>query len=152
MRINDAVIGAVLLAVAVAVFLYARTLPAIPGQQYGAAVFPMLVACGLGGCGVALAFAGIRNWEGAFTPAAWMRTSVAWRRLGLTLLLVLFYIFGSDRLGFLPVSFVLLFVMFTMLGGRWWVAALIAAAVTLIVAKSFGNLLLVPLPRGLLWL
>ena len=48
MRINDAILGAVLLAFAVAVGLYARTLPAIPGQEYGASVFPTWIALALG--------------------------------------------------------------------------------------------------------
>ncbi|ACA18631.1 conserved hypothetical protein [Methylobacterium sp. 4-46] len=152
MRVNDALIGITLLVIAIGVFLYARTLPAIPGQQYGAAAFPMLVAWGLGGCGAMLAVAGARNWQGAISPAPWMRSPAAWGRLALTLLLVLLYIAGADSLGFVPVSFIILFVMFTMLGGRWWVAALVAVLVTLIVAKSFGNLLLVPLPHGFLWL
>ena len=51
MRVNDAITGFALLAFAIATFAYARTLPAIPGQDYGAAVFPMLVAAGLAGCG-----------------------------------------------------------------------------------------------------
>ncbi|WP_407518618.1 tripartite tricarboxylate transporter TctB family protein [Methylobacterium oryzisoli] len=152
MRFNDALIGGVLLALAIAVFLSARTLPAVPGQQYGAAVFPMLIACGLGGCGLVLTVAGLRHWEGAVTPAPWMRSPAAWGRLALTLFLVLFYIVAAEPLGFVPVAFVLLFALIVILGGRWWVAALVAAVVTVIVAKSFGTLLLVPLPRGLLWL
>lgn len=152
MRFNDALIGAALIALAAAVFLYARTLPAIPGQQYGAAVFPMLVAFGLAGCGVALAISGARNWEGGVQPAPWMREPASWFRLGLTFALILLYIFGADRLGFMPVAFVILAVMITMLGGRWWIAVPVAALVTLVVAKSFGSLLLVPLPRGFFWL
>ncbi|MBY0294793.1 MAG: tripartite tricarboxylate transporter TctB family protein [Methylobacterium sp.] len=152
MRLNDAVIGGLLLALAVAVFLSARTLPDVPGQRYGAAVFPMLVACGLGGCGLALTLAGLRHWEGAVTPAPWMRSPAAWGRLSATLLLILFYIAAAEPLGFLPVAFVVLFALIVLLGGRWWVAALVAALVALVVAKSFGSLLLVPLPRGFLWL
>lgn len=152
MRVNDALIGALLLVLGLSVYLYARTLPDIPGQQYGAAVFPSLVAAGLGSCGALLAISGIRHWEGAVAPAEWMRSPAAWGRVGATFALLLFYILLSDRIGFVPVSFVLMFLLLVMLGSRWWVAIIIAAAVTLVVAKSFGNLLLVPLPRGMLWI
>lgn len=81
-----------------------------------------------------------------------MRSPAAWGRLSATLLLILFYIAAAEPLGFLPVAFVVLFALIVLLGGRWWVAALVAALVALVVAKSFGSLLLVPLPRGFLWL
>lgn len=152
MRFNDALIGAALIVLAIAVYLYARTLPPIPGQQYGAAVFPSLIAAGLGGCGVALAVSGLRKWQGALAPAAWTASRPAWTRLGATFALLLFYILTSDRLGFVPVSAVVLVAMFAMLGVRWWVAASLAVAVTVVIAWSFGRLLLVPLPRGLFWI
>jgi putative tricarboxylic transport membrane protein len=149
MRINDAVTGGVLLVFAVAVFLYARTLPALPGQQYGAAVFPMLIACGLGGCGALLIVSGLRHWQGAVTWGAWARSPRAWRNLAVTVGLVVFYILAARPLGFIPVSIVILLVLCILLGTRWWLAAAVAAVATLGIYKSFTDLLLVPLPRGI---
>ena len=151
MRVNDAVLGAGLLALALAVFLYARTLPPVPGQEYGAAVFPMLVAWGLGGAGGLLVVTGARHWQGAWVAAAWTRRPAGWKRLGAVAALVVFYMVASEPLGFMPVSVSMLFALFMLFGARWWVAALVAAVVTVAVARGFGDLLRVPLPRGPWW-
>src|SRR3712207_5900957 len=100
MRINDAVIGFVLLASAVATFAYARTLPAIPGQEYGAAVFPMLVAAGFAGCGVLLIASGLRHWQGAVIWNDWARTHHAWVRVAVVFVLILAYILAAPTIGF----------------------------------------------------
>lgn len=151
MRFNDALIGAFLIILGIVVFLYARTLPAMPGQQYGAAVFPMLVACGLGGCGVVLSASGMRRWEGAMFLADWTGDPRAWARVGGAIALVLLYIFGADYLGFVITCALILVALFLMLSVRWWLAIIIALVVTVAIERSFGSLLLVPLPRGLFW-
>ena len=46
MRINDAVIGAVLVLFALAMMWHTRTFPAMPGQDYGPALFPVLIGIG----------------------------------------------------------------------------------------------------------
>jgi putative tricarboxylic transport membrane protein len=150
MRVNDAIIGSVLLAFAIAVFAYARTLPAIPGQEYGAAVFPMLIAIGLGACAVLLIVSGLRQWEGAVAWGDWARTHHAWLNLAVTFGLVLFYILAAQRLGFIPVSIVILLVLLIMMGTRWWVAAPVAVVATVLIQQAFAGLLRVPLPQGLL--
>ena len=43
MRFNDAVFGFVLIAFAVAAGLATRSFPQIPGQEYGAALFPVRI-------------------------------------------------------------------------------------------------------------
>ena len=42
MRLNDAVIGIALILFALAMIAYTRTFPAMPGQDYGPALFPVL--------------------------------------------------------------------------------------------------------------
>jgi putative tricarboxylic transport membrane protein len=150
MRVNDALIGAVLLAFAIAMFLYARTLPAIPGQQYGAAVFPMLIALGLGGCSLVLVASGVRRWQGAVTWNDWARTHHAWAKLAVVVALILFYILAADLVGFMPMSILILLVFALMMGVRWWVAAAVAVLATLLIQQTFVGLLRVPLPLGLL--
>lgn len=151
MRINDTVLGASLLAIAVAVFLYARTLPPVPGQDYGAAVFPMLVACGLGGSGLLLVVTGLRSRGGAPAAAGWTHGRAGWGRLGAVVALAVGYIVASGPLGFIPVSIALLAALFLLFGARWWVALLVAVLVTAAIWRGFGGLLRVPLPRGLVW-
>jgi putative tricarboxylic transport membrane protein len=150
MRINDALIGAVLLILAVAIYAYARTLPAIPGQDYGAAVFPMLIALGLGGCGALLVLFGLRHWQGAVAWSAWAGTHHAWARLATVFGLILAYILAAPFLGFVPTSIILLLVFLLVMGVRWWIAGLVAVATTLLIQQTFVGLLRVPLPLGLL--
>jgi putative tricarboxylic transport membrane protein len=150
MRVNDAVIGAVLLAFAIALFAYSRTLPAIPGQEYGAAVFPMLTAIGLGGCSVLLLASGLRSWQGAVIWSDWARTHNAWAKLAAVVALVLAYILAAQTIGFVPMSIAILLVFALMMGVRWWIAAPVALAATLLIQQTFSGLLRVPLPLGLL--
>jgi putative tricarboxylic transport membrane protein len=150
MRINDAIIGGVLLAFAILVFAYARTLPAIPGQEYGAAVFPVLIAVGLGACAALMIATGLRHWAGAVMWGQWARTHHAWLNLVITFGLVLFYILASSWLGFVPVSVVILLALLIMMGTRWWVAVPVAIVATLLIQQTFAGLLRVPLPLGLL--
>ena len=149
MRINDAVTGFVLLAIAIVTFAYARTLPAIPGQEYGAAVFPMLVAAGFAGCGVLLIASGLRHWQGAVIWDDWARTHYAWARVAVVFALVLTYILAAPVIGFVPISVVILLVFMVMMGVRWWIAAGVALVATVMIQHTFG-LLRVPLPLGLL--
>lgn len=150
MRINDALIGLVLLVLAAAIFAYARTLPAIPGQEYGAAVFPMVIAVGLGGCGIFMAISGFRNWQGALTLSPWAGTHHAWARVATVFALVLLYVLAAPAVGFVPISIVILLVFMLTMGVRWWLAAIVAVATTLLIQQTFGGLLRVPLPLGLL--
>jgi len=150
MRINDAITGAVLLAFAIGMFAYARTLPAIPGQEYGAAVFPMLIAMGLAGCGILMIASGCRHWQGAVAWNDWARTHHAWVRLAVVLALVSAYILAAPILGFVPMSLVILLVFLLMMGVRWWIAAAVAVAATILIQQTFVGLLRVPLPHGLL--
>ena len=103
------------------------------------------------GCGVVLSASGMRRWEGAMFLADWTGDPRAWARVGGAIALVLFYIFGADYLGFVITCALILVALFLMLGVRWWLAIVIALVVTITIERSFGSLLLVPLPRGLFW-
>jgi putative tricarboxylic transport membrane protein len=149
MRVNDAITGFALLAFAIATFAYARTLPAIPGQDYGAAVFPMLVAAGLAGCGALLIASGLRHWQGAVVWDDWARTHHAWTKVAVVFALVLAYILAAPAIGFVPMSVLILLIFMMMMGVRWWMAAGVAVVATVLIQQTFGWLR-VPLPLGLL--
>jgi putative tricarboxylic transport membrane protein len=149
MRVNDAITGFALLAFAIATFAYARTLPAIPGQDYGAAVFPMLVATGLAGCGALLIASGLRHWQGAVVWDDWARTHHAWTKVAVVFALVLAYILAAPAIGFVPMSVLILLIFMMMMGVRWWMAAGVAVVATVLIQQTFGWLR-VPLPLGLL--
>jgi hypothetical protein len=62
---------------------------------------------------------------------------------------VVFYILGASVLGFIPTSVLILLVFLMTMGVRWWVAIVVAIAVTLLIQQTFVGLLRVPLPLGL---
>ncbi|MBM3569714.1 MAG: tripartite tricarboxylate transporter TctB family protein [Alphaproteobacteria bacterium] len=153
MRLDDRLTGALLLALAIALLVYAMGLPPMPGQRYGAAAFPTVVALGLGLFSVLLIWQGWRTRRpGAplFAWAGWVKDS---RNLGnflLSLALVGVYVAASDKIGFIPLSLAILFALFVRQGVTWGRAAAIAALATAAIQYAFASLLRVPLPRGLL--
>ena len=107
MKLNDAVWGALLLLLAAAVLVHVQRFGTIPGQQYGPAIFPGLVAVGLAICGVLLVFGGLgarthgrerAEWI-AFAP--WMRSPQHVRALAVTIAVNVCYVLFVDRLGFI---------------------------------------------------
>jgi putative tricarboxylic transport membrane protein len=152
-RINDAVIGAVLVLFAIFMIWHTRTFPAMPGQDYGPALFPVLIGVGFVVTGLILIVSGLRRrrTEPWFAGGDWLRS----RRhlIGFLSIIggLIAYILVSDWLGFIPTAFLLLFgwlVLFR--NGKPVSSLVIALAVTLVVNYAFGQLLLVPLPLGLL--
>jgi putative tricarboxylic transport membrane protein len=142
--------GAALVALAAAILWHVRGFPAMPGQQFGPALFPGLVAAGLCACGVALIASGLRqqapllvlpHWLGRPRPRAGVFAVIA----GL-----LGYILLADRLGFHLVGSVLLVVWMRALGASWRVALPGAVVFTLIIHLAFYKALRVPLPWGIL--
>jgi putative tricarboxylic transport membrane protein len=153
MKVNDAVLGAVLVLFAAAMIWHTRTFPAMPGQDYGPALFPVLIGIAMIIAGAALIAGGIarRRTEPWFGGADWLRS----RRHILNFMAIagglLLYILISDRLGFVLTGGPLLFVWLVLLrGGRPLSALAISIAVTLAVDYAFTRLLLVPLPLGVL--
>jgi putative tricarboxylic transport membrane protein len=152
-RINDAVIGAVLVLFALAMMWHTRTFPAMPGQDYGPAVFPVLIGIGFLITGLSLIVSGLRRQktEGWFTGGEWLRSRTHVARFVAVLGGLIVYILVSGWLGFIPTALLLLFgwlVLFR--DGKPVSSLVIALAVTLVVHYAFSQLLLVPLPLGIL--
>jgi putative tricarboxylic transport membrane protein len=150
MRLNDAVTGAVLVVFAAALALWSQTFPPIPGQQYGAAVFPTLVATGLAGCGALMIVSGVRQGGPVVAWADWARERHGLRNVVVTVAAILFYILAADTLGFILTMAPILLVLFRLLGVGWLPSIGLAIVVTLLVQYLFGSLLYVPLPWGVL--
>jgi len=155
-KLNDAVWGALLIALAGAVLIHVQRFGTIPGQQYGPAIFPGLVAVGLAICGVLLIGSGLATrardvaaarWI-AFAP--WVRSHRHLVAFALAIGVNVFYILAVDKLGFIPTGIVYVAVLFAAFGVRpLWIAPL-AVVVTLVIHTAFYKLLKVPLPWGLL--
>ncbi|MFO1324860.1 MAG: tripartite tricarboxylate transporter TctB family protein [Burkholderiales bacterium] len=156
MKLNDAVWGALLLLFAATVLVHVQAFPKIPGQQVGPALFPGLIAFGLGVCGVLLVMKGlaIRRFGGermhwiAFED--WTRSQHHLLAFALAIGVNVFYILAVNFLGFIVTGVVYLGVLFWVFGvDRRWLLP-IAVVVTLGIHYAFYKLLKVPLPWGLL--
>jgi putative tricarboxylic transport membrane protein len=152
-RVNDAVIGAVLVVFALAMIAYTRTFPSMPGQDYGPALFPVLIGIGFLICGLILIASGVRRLqtEPWFTGGAWLRSPHHLIDFFAVVGGLVAYILVADWLGFIPTAFLLLLGWLMLFrSGKPVSSAAIALVATLAVNYAFTQLLLVPLPLGLL--
>jgi putative tricarboxylic transport membrane protein len=152
MKFNDAFFGAFFAALGALILLQVRGFPAIPGQQYGAGVFPGLIGAGLVAAGVLLMALGVSRRAGlpwaSFEP--WLRLP---RHVGAVAALVLgtvAYILWVDDIGFLLFAPALLLLWFLSLGVRLLPAVVTALVAVLLIWYVFYKLLRVPLPWGVL--
>jgi putative tricarboxylic transport membrane protein len=148
MRVNDALIGTVLLALALAVLWHVRTFPPVPGQPYGSALFPTLSAAGLAVAAVLLIVQGVRS------GAPWRRTSAAEHSgriaAAVTIAALVFYLMLSQWLGFIVSAVLMLVALLWAYGVRRALILPVALIATLVIHTLFFKLLKVPLPWG--WL
>ena len=152
MKFNDAVIGVVLAVLSAAILIHIQAFPKTPGQNVGPALFPGIIAAGIGiGSLVLIA----RGWA-ARASVPWLRLE-AWTRSPrhvLACLMVIgslvFYILAAETLGFLPTATLILVAMFAVLRVplRWNLTVAVIAA--LAIHFAFYKMLKVPLPWGLL--
>jgi putative tricarboxylic transport membrane protein len=150
MRLNDALLGAILLAFAAWVWWMTTFFPAFPGQDYGPNLFPRVLAACIALCGVLLV---LRGWRQRGAIVALDESLREPGKLLSWLLIpgaVLFYMVAATPLGFIPTSFALLLAMFLWFRARPVVALPVAAGMTLLVHWFFADLMRVPLPRGVL--
>jgi putative tricarboxylic transport membrane protein len=152
-RLNDAVIGVVLVLSALAMIWHTRSFPAMPGQDYGPALFPTLIGIGFIVSGAILIVSGLRRRREAplFGGGEWLRSAPHVINFLAVVGGLLLYILASDWLGFILTSLLLLFCWLVLFRGGKPISSLaIALAVTLVVDYAFSQLLLVPLPLGVL--
>ena len=155
-KLNDAVWGALLLLLAAAVLVHVQSFGTIPGQKYGPAIFPGLVACGIAICAVLLIWNGLtaRTEDGGrpawITLAPWTRSRRHVFAFALVIGVNVFYILLVDKVGFIPTGIIYLSALFAVFGVRpAWIVPL-ALLLTLAIHTAFYKLLRVPLPWG--WL
>jgi putative tricarboxylic transport membrane protein len=152
MKFNDALSGAALVVLGAVLLWHIQGFPPMPGQKYGPAWFPGLIAGGLVICGTLLIASRLRaaTSEPLFSLPEWTRrarpvTSVASVIAGL-----LFYVFLVDTLGFHITAGALLLAWSRLLGASWRLAVPVSIAATVVIHLAFYKLLKVPLPWGLL--
>lgn len=152
MKINDAIIGAILAVLGAVVLFHVQSFPTIPGQQYGPGLFPGTLALGFLVCGVLLIVSGVRaRAEGPWVALErWVRSAHHVRAVIAIVGGLAAYIALADVVGFLIVAPLLLFVWFMALGVKVRTAIVAAVVTTLVIWFVFYKLLRVPLPWGVL--
>jgi putative tricarboxylic transport membrane protein len=124
--------------------------PAMPGQKFGPAWFPGLVAAGLVVCGALLAAQSFRSTGPAFALPAWIRKPRPVAGVLSVVCGLLFYVLAADTLGFYPTALLLLTLWLRLLGASWRVTVPVAIIATVVIHMSFYKLLRIPLPWGIL--
>ena len=152
MKINDAIFGALLLALGIGILWHVQSFPKIPGQDVGPGLFPGTVAAALIVCAILLIRSGVRDrggrpWIELLPWLASHRHVFAFLSvIGTALALILL----SNSIGFLIVAPLALFAMFIAFGVRTTTAVAVAIVGTAVIWYAFYKLLRVPLPWGVL--
>lgn len=152
MKLNDSILGAVFLALSIAVLVAIQGYPRIPGQSIGPGAFPGLIALILAGCALALIWRGWR--ERATQPLVSLGDWLGSRRHVANFLIatggLAFYVLASDRLGFLACGTIILLALFLALRVKPRLAVPLALLLPIVIHLIFYKLLRVPLPWGVL--
>lgn len=154
MKVNDAVSGVAFMLLAGLVWWLTSDFPGMPGQPYGPALFPRLIAMLMALAGIGLIVSDLRQRAGAplFVCPDWVRSPRHAASLAAAIAAVIFYILASRTLGFVLTGFLILTTLFLLLRGRvhMWSSLAIAAVAVLAIQQFFGDFLRVPLPWGVL--
>jgi putative tricarboxylic transport membrane protein len=122
----------------------------MPGQRFGPAWFPGVIAAGLGICGLLLLVAGVRQGARWIALPGWIGRRRPFLGVAAVLGGLVFYIVAADKLGFHLTGIALLACWVRLLSGSWRMAAVVAVVATVAIHLSFYKLLRIPLPWGLL--
>ena len=151
MKFNDAILGAVFLALAAAVFWQAQSMPRLSGQPYGAGTFPTVIAAMLAAGGVWLTVAGVRaRGVPAVAVAPWLRRPGAVVRVLAVPGFVVIYALFSRQVGFPLLVPPLLAAFLWITTGRPLLSVVLAVVATAAIWVLFARVLMVPLPLGVL--
>lgn len=150
MKIHDSLSGAALIALAAAILWHIQGFPPMPGQKFGPAWFPGLVAAGLGLCGAALVYKGARQRAAWIAFPEWMQRSQARAAVLAVLGGLVFYILVADRLGFYLTAVAIVALWVRVLGASWRMTIAAAIVAPIVIHFAFYKGLRVPLPWGLL--
>jgi putative tricarboxylic transport membrane protein len=155
MHLSDRVTGAVLVGLGALSAYGGSLLPAVPGQDVGPAVFPMIIGFGLVGCGAMIAFGVGRSFEAPDEGEEQIEEAERTGHLvGLKALvppaLLILYVLIVETVGFLATAALIVFLTAMALGARLRLAVPLAVLAPAGVHLVFSKLLRVPLPIGVL--
>jgi putative tricarboxylic transport membrane protein len=150
MRLNDSILGALIALLGAVVLWHVQSFPTIPGQKFGAALFPGVVAGGLLICGLLLSVRGVRNGGPLFALDTWAHDPITVVRFLSVPAGILFYVLTSNFLGFHVAASLAMLGWLLVFGLKPVPAVAMAIAFPLIMHLAFYKLLRVPLPWGIL--
>jgi putative tricarboxylic transport membrane protein len=113
-KLNDALLGIVFLALSIAVLVAIQGYPKIPGQSIGPGAFPGLIALLLGGCSIALIWRGWRERrvQPLVSMGAWLGSPRHLLNFIVATGALAFYVLAADKLGFLVCGALILLSLF----------------------------------------
>jgi len=122
----------------------------MPGQKFGPAWFPGLIAAGLVLCGALLIVPGVRAGAPWVAFPQWLRRPRARAGVGGMLAGLIAYVLVADDLGFHITGAVILSAWVRLLGASWRLAIATGVIGTVVIHFAFYKALRVPLPWGVL--
>jgi putative tricarboxylic transport membrane protein len=122
----------------------------MPGQKFGPAWFPGLIAAGLAICGALLVLKSARHRAASVELPGWLHSRGARNGVAALLAGLLAYILVADRVGFHVTGIVLVTLWVRVLGASSRTAVLVGIIGTVAIHLAFYKLLRVPLPWGVL--
>jgi putative tricarboxylic transport membrane protein len=121
----------------------------MPGQKFGPAWFPGLIAVGLIVCGALLAVRAPRSGVPLLAAPSWFGSPRAVAGVSSVVVGLLFYVFAADVLGFYLTALCILLVWMRLLGASWRLTVPVAVIATVVIHLAFYKLLRIPLPWGI---
>ena len=152
MRLNDTLLGAIFLALAVGMIAMAQGFHTPPGQKFGPGFFPTIIGSVMGVAAIGLILKGLVNREGRgwIDLDPWFSSPRLLLQGASVFVFLIAYLLLSEDLGFLIVAPILLWALIWLLWGNPLWALLIALLASFVIHQFFVQVLLVPLPWGLI--
>jgi len=122
----------------------------MPGQKFGPAWFPGLIAVGLAICGAVRALVHERRAAPWIAFPDWMQRAQSRAAVIGVLAGLLFYILAVDTLGFHITAVAIVALWVRILGASWRLTIAVAVLAPIVLHLAFYKLMRVPLPWGLL--
>lgn len=152
MKFNDAIVGLVVAIFGATIASLAWTFPKAQHIPYGPGFLPSILGIGLVICGLLLIVTGIvqRREQPLLALGAW--ASSPQHVIGFLLVLgsLGFYVLLADDIGHFACSVIILFALIGYLGRRPLQALVISVVASVVIQMFFVEVLLVPLPWGVL--